>query len=277
MEIFVAKKTEKLSEFLLKEYAGDLSYGAFCKLLRKKDIKINGKRTSRDCQINVGDEITCYYDKKFTCDYFYDEIFKNEDLIIIDKPQGIESDDVFNKVLKKYPTAIYTHRLDRNTSGLMIFCLKQTVYEEIYTALKERTISKFYLAHVYGKMPKQSDVMTAYLVKDHDGSCVKIYDREVVGSKKIKTGYKVLSSDEETSVVEVELFTGRTHQIRAHLAYVGNFIIGDGKYGNGVINKSFKAKYQRLTAYKIIFHFDENSLLGYLDGKVIESKIKFNF
>ena len=132
---------------------------------------------------------------------------------------------------------------------------------------KNRNFDKYYLAEVYGTPTINSAELTAYLVKDKERAKVTIYDKPQKDSEKIVTAYKVLQQKEKTSMLEVKLITGKTHQIRAHLAHIGHFIVGDGKYGYESINRQFHATKQRLTAYKTVLNFDDGSPLNYLNGR----------
>lgn len=268
---FQVNQNRKLSKYIVQN-CSDISYSVLMKLLRQKDIKINGKRISEDVELAVGDSIEIYYNP--TIKDKFNLIFEDENIIVLDKKSGYTSEEIFQSVLQKYANARFIHRLDRNTSGIMIFALNEDSERELLKGFKERTFDKKYLAQVYGKMPKNKDVLIAYLVKDQVASEVKIYNTPVKNSVQIKTGYQVLSTDEHTSVLQVTLYTGKTHQIRAHLAYEGHFIIGDGKYGNNVINKQFKAKTQRLISYKTTLFFSENQTLFYLNGKTFTSQFK---
>lgn len=160
------------------------------------------------------------------------------------------------------------HRLDRNTSGLVVYA-KGIALEEMLKAFKERTVDKYYLAKVYGVPTKKSATLVDYLIKDSDSGMVRVVKEQVKGSVKIITEYQTIETSENSSVLKVKLITGKTHQIRAHLASIGNFIIGDGKYGVNKINKEFKATRQKLTAYELKFNFDANSPLNYLNGVTV--------
>jgi 23S rRNA pseudouridine955/2504/2580 synthase len=122
-------------------------------------------------------------------------------------------------------------------------------------------------------MPKKADTLTGFLLKDSEKNQVKIFDKQLRGSKNIITKYKVVSEKNNMSLLEIELVTGRTHQIRAHMSYIGHPLLGDGKYG---INKDDRArgyKYQALYAYRLRFDFkDDSGALGYLKGKEVKLK-----
>lgn len=258
------KKEEKISQIALNE---GISYVAFKKILRKKDVKVNGVRTNKDVEVKRGDKVEFYYVEAVENIV---EVYKDENVLVCDKRQGIESRDFYDEVKKVYPSAIFTHRLDRNTGGLMIFALNDRAYRELYKALRDRTIEKYYLALVWGVPPKKEDEITAYCKKDVAKSQVYVYPENGKGRLKMVTGYKLLKTDEIISLLEVKLITGRTHQIRSHLSFIGNFILGDGKYGKEEINKRYRYKYQQLFAYRVIFHFESGSFLGYLNGKEIK-------
>lgn len=266
---FIADKTGKLSKLALYNVQ-DLSYSALMKLLRNKDVKVNEKRISKDLFLNKGDRVVLYYTpqkiQKFSV------IYEDENVLILDKKRGYESIEVYNDLLIEKPSAKFVHRLDRNTDGLMIFALNVEAEKELLTGFKNHSFEKKYLATVFGKMPRNKDLLTAYLVKDSDKSEVKIFDKKVPNSVVIKTGYQVIEEGENASKLLVTLYTGKTHQIRAHLAHVGNFIIGDGKYGDAKINKIFNVKSQMLSSYSLSLKFDETSELYYLNNKTFTIK-----
>ena len=268
MKSFLVEKEIKLSKFLLEKYDGEISYSTVQKLIRNKDVKINGKRISSDVKLLAGDSVSVYYDGN---NAFKDcEVLLNEcGVLVVYKPAGVTVEKFEEIIRKKYPTATLCHRLDRNTSGLLVLAYEKHAEAELLKAFKERTIKKEYLCEVYGKMKNNSDTLTAYLKKDEKLSKVFVTDNKQDGSTKIITEYKVIKELENSSILSVNLITGKTHQIRAHLAHVGNQIIGDGKYGLNSVNDKFNAKTQRLTAYKLTFSFSKESPLYSLNNRVV--------
>ncbi len=269
MKSFISSENRKLSKLAL-YYIEDLSYSAFMKALRKKDIKVNGKRVNKDVMISVGDKVEIFYTPSSLTKF--EKIYKDENVLVINKFAGFTSESVFELIKTQYPEAGFIHRLDRNTSGIMIFSLSAPSESELLKGFKEKTFEKFYTAHVVGKMQKRKDVLTAYLLKDKDTATVKIFNEQVKDSVLIKTGYEVLEEYADYSVLLVRLYTGKTHQIRAHLAHIGHPIIGDGKYGDFDANNRFGETSQKLCASKLILHFDQNSPLNYLNNKEFSIK-----
>lgn len=269
MKEFSVNEKIKLSRFLLGVYDGSLSFSTLNKLLRKKDIKVNGVRVSEDKILSSGDAVTVYYDGEKK-EIQYKTLYKDDNVLVAVKPKGITSED-FHEMLNTDGSVYFCHRLDRNTDGIMLFGRNEKAYNEILNGFKNRTFEKIYLAKVYGVMDKKEDILEGYLFKDVKNSKVTIYDRKIKGSLPIKTKYRVIDSDGVTSTLEVTLLTGRTHQIRAHLAYAGHFVLGDGKYGSEAVNRSLGIKSLQLTAKKLILHFEKEDFLSYLDGKT------FNF
>ena len=211
-------------------------------------------------------QLAYYFISNRPCRRTFDKRF------VHNKKQGYTSEEIFESVKEQYKGAGFIHRLDRNTSGIMIFSLNGEAEKELINGFKTHSFIKIYLATVYGKMPKKSDLLTAYLVKDSDNAIVKIYDKKVNGSVLIKTGYTVIEQKKDTSIVSVRLYTGKTHQIRAHLAHIGNPILGDGKYGDFEMNNKYNAKSQMLSATQLTLNFDKQSPLYYLNGKTFSLK-----
>ena len=167
------------------------------------------------------------------------------------------------------------HRLDRNTTGLILYAKNQEALDILLNKFKFHEIEKHYLAWVYGIPKVNFKRSEAYLFKDNKKSIVYISDFPKKGYTKIITSFFVLEKrPDNTSILDIEIETGKTHQIRAHLAHLGFPIIGDGKYGKNDINKKFGKKHQMLCSYSLKFNFKTDSgILNYLNSKKITSKI----
>lgn len=282
-EIIISKKyhEKKLNKVILEELS-NINYPTFCKLLRKKDIKINGKRINKDVLVYENDKIEIYLPKELEeTKIDLDKVYEDDNLLVINKPAKIEvtgSNSLTEIINKQYTNCEFKpqpcHRIDRNTTGLVLFAKNKESLEILLEKFKNHEIEKHYLALVYGIPNKQEERLEAYLFKDNKKAQVYINDTFKKGYQKIITKYTVLEKRKDnTALLDVEIETGRTHQIRAHLAHIGYPIIGDGKYGKNEINKQFGKKYQMLCSYKLKFHFQsESGILTYLNGKEIELK-----
>ncbi|MBQ8427084.1 MAG: RluA family pseudouridine synthase [Clostridia bacterium] len=272
MNSFISEKNGKLSKLAL-IYLSDLSYSALRSALRKKDVKINGVRTDKDVALCVGDKVEIYYKPIETKGYSV--VFADENVLVVNKKSGFTSESVYQSILNENENAFFIHRLDRNTSGLMIFALNDVAEKELLFGFKNRTFDKLYKARVKGMPEPKKAVLTAYLFKDQKNSLVTVTDKKVVGSTQIITGYEVVSVSDSYSDLIVTLYTGKTHQIRAHLAHIGNPILGDGKYGDFALNNKLKLKRQLLTAVSLTLKFEKDSPLYYLNGKTFTVDSEF--
>ena len=262
IEILV-KKDDLVSNVLI---AQGFSYNSICKLLRNKDIRIDSNKISQDMQCFCGQTLTIFTptlpQKKFEI------VFEDENIFVVNKRSGIEveGEDGLEGQIKG---ARAVHRLDRNTEGLLVMAKTEKAEEEMSKAIKSHKFVKKYLAEVVGNTNFNGEKFTAFLVKDSKTSSVKIFNTYVKNSVKIETIFKTVKKGAKTSIVEAELITGKTHQIRAHLAFLGHAIVGDGKYGKNEDNKQFKEKNQKLFCY----YLKLNGLggeLGYLNNKAFK-------
>ena len=304
-EIVVGKNdaSKRLDSFLI-SYIKKIPKSLICKLIRKKRIKINNKKALINYRLCEGDIISLHIrddilSSKSNTDFLnvsseIDVVYEDENVLIVNKPSGLichpdidqKIDCLINRI-KKYlfekneynfnsenifaPALV--NRIDRNTQGLVISAKNAESLRILNEKLKNREIKKYYKCLIHGKPPKSEDTLIAFLTKDSENNEVKISKYETPNSRLVKTKYKLLKSDNNKSLLEIELLTGRCHQIRAHLAFIGNPIIGDKKYGRS--NKT-KVKYQMLVSYKIKFKFESPAgLLNYLNEKEIEIEAPF--
>lgn len=289
----------KLEKFLLAAYPG-LSFSAAQKALRKRDIKANGCRVGKGYIVMPGDKLEIYIVDELlfggaNCKVnksaqSYSVLYEDENIMLVNKAQGIpvhpdkdQSGETLIDLVRRYlqdkdgnilnksqfqPSLC--HRLDRNTGGLVLIAKNETSYGILLEKLESREIKKYYQCLVKGRMEKKEALLKAYLWKDSHKSRVFVSEGKKPGSQEIITAYKVLEYDsfKDVSRLEVELITGRTHQIRAHLAFIGHPIIGDCKYGTNSINRSFSLKQQALWACRLEFAFIKGGRqLSYLNGK----------
>lgn len=246
----IVEKEKKLMQ-ILQDYG--FSFADINKMLRNKDIKINGKPIKDNVSVSQNDSLVFFYSQDML-DKKYETIFEDEDVYVIYKFAGIEVEGErgLEKIL---PNATAVHRLDRNTEGLMVFAKNPESSKKLLSAFKKQMVHKFYIAEVAGKFEARKKVFKAYLLKDSENSSVKIFQQKIQGAVEIETRVEAIKIGSESSLVEVELVTGKTHQIRAHLAFLGYPIVGDGKYGKNEINKKFKQNRQKLASFRLKFDY----------------------
>lgn len=279
MDIKVSKK-EKLIKFLIHNVRG-MSFGSAQKEMRLGKIKVNGKRIKENIDVNIGDIVEIYEIKKSIPNA--PVLYRDANILIVNKPAGIEcatrdksSDNTYSleEIFEK-DNAIVVHRLDRQTEGLVILARTKNIARKFEEYFRLRKIDKYYKTCVTGIPDSEHEVLRAYLKKDSKNALVKISDIPKDGFKEIITEYTIDKIYDSCSLLDIHLHTGRTHQIRAHLAHMGYGVVGDDKYNrNSPSYKEYKGYY--LTAYKLKFHLDgDMEYLNNLDISITPTWLKY--
>ena len=288
MQVFRVNSSEEgqtLEKYVLKLLPfAPLSF--IYKLFRKKDIKVNGHHQDKKYRITANDEVAIYISDAQIEEFQKEKsiepslkikdwiIYEDDNALFVNKPRGLlvqksaPNDESLDQLVIAYlmATGQYdpnkekafvpgpAHRLDRNTSGVVAFGKNHEALEQLFELFKNHDlINKHYLALVVGQVEKEKDTIEAPLLKDEEKNIVRV----AKNGKTAKTVYKLIKKYDNYSLLDVTLLTGRTHQIRVHMAYINHPIVGDNKYGDFAVNKEFKQKYgfdsQFLHAYKIGF------------------------
>lgn len=266
MRKFIAQKAQKLRDFTDETYAQG-SF-AFARLLRARDIRVNGERVGENIMLREGDEVMYFTTPKEEMRAFYREIYRDENIFVADKFSGVNSEALFFYLQEKFD-AKFVHRLDRNTCGVIVFARTSAAEEELRKAFRERRAEKKYEAICFHAFRVPEAVAEAYLRKDGQNARVTVFARPHPGAEKIVTEYCVRHSYGEYSLVDIRLHSGKTHQIRAHLSFLGNPVAGDEKYGDETLNKKYRVRRQILVAKSLSFGGLQE--LSYLNGKTFTS------
>ncbi len=279
------------------------------KYIRIKRIKCNGSRIERDTRLNQGDVLQLYIN-----DEFFDKprednafltvatpkltiVYEDDHILLVDKRPGLavhphDGAEYGRTLIDHIQAYLYQkrewrpreenaftpalcNRIDRNTGGIVIAAKTAEALRVMNQKIKDRELDKRYLAVVEGTPSRKEGSLKGYLFKDAKKNRVFVTDTPQAGAKSCQTNYKVLASRNGLSLVECELITGRTHQIRAQFAHAGHPLLGDGKYGK--LDKRFDRKYQALYSYKLTFAFTTNAgSLEHLNGKSFQvDKVDF--
>lgn len=303
MRELVVKKNDanqRLDKFLLKKFKTMPKKMAYM-YIRKKCVKVNGKKATPEVMLKENDLLTFYIKDEFF-DNIQEEnyeflkapknlkiIYEDENIILLDKKPGVivhqDKSYHFDCLLLRLQHYLYdngeynpkeencfapalVNRIDRNTGGIVIGAKNAESLRILNQKMKDRELHKFYLCLLINKPKKDNAILSDYLIKNEKTNKVTVLRNEKQGAKKILTKYSVLETNNNLTLCEVELLTGRTHQIRAHMSSIGCPILGDNKYGNKKLNQKYSLSKQCLYSYKLAFDFTTDSgILSYLNKK----------
>jgi 23S rRNA pseudouridine955/2504/2580 synthase len=296
---------QRLDKFLNK-YLKKMPLPLLYKHIRLKRIKVNDKKCEAAYHLKEGDVIKLYVNDEFFEDGAENPqnflklnpsltiVYEDENILLVDKPSGMitheDNTEKFNTLINHIKAYLYQkgeydpenelsfapalcNRIDRNTGGITIAAKNAASLRILNEKIKNRELHKYYLCIVVGTLEQKSGTLTGYLKKDASSNMVSVFQKPRPGALSIITRYRVLKEKKGQSLLEVELITGRTHQIRAHFASIGHPLLGDGKYGYNRENKEAGRKWQALYSHKLTFDFKTpGQILSYLDKKTFQVK-----
>ncbi|MBO5884809.1 MAG: RluA family pseudouridine synthase, partial [Clostridia bacterium] len=264
---FNVSQKDKVLKMLQQSVSG-YKYSQLEQALRKKDIIVNGVRIKQNVDVYAGDFVEIFLDdiKVFPYKVYY----QDDNIIVFNKGKGIEVCDGDYNIQTEYQKQtgkqiFAVHRIDRNTLGLVFFAKTKQAERDLTEVFKGDFSKKYYYALVSGEPKQGENKLVGYLLKNRETSTVKIFNNKIAGSVKVETVYSVIKNIQDLSLLNVQISAGKTHQIRAHLAYNKLPILGDEKYGDTKINKLYGKKTQCLQAYKIEFDIPSNNKMNYLN------------
>lgn len=302
MKSFTVTKNDasvRLDRFITKN-CPSLPTSLMFKYIRTKRIKVNGKKAEISTRLNEGDTVDAYINDEFFVsskpkyDFLsapdkLDIVYEDENILLADKKQGLlvhpdknEYNDTLIARIQHYlynkgeylPDAensfrpALANRIDRNTGGIVIAAKNAEALRILCDKIKNREISKKYLAVVHGTPKKPSDTLEGFLEKNESKNKVYLTSHKTAESLTVKTRYTVIESKNGLSLLDIDLLTGRTHQIRAHMASIGHPLLGDGKYGRLAADKKLGFNRQALYSYRLEFCFKTDAgILNYLNGQ----------
>ena len=303
MQQFTVKKNDagqRLDKFLSKAVKG-LPMSLMYKYIRTKKIKVNRARTQQNYMLCEGDVIQLFIRDEFFASPEEDRgalfriqpkldiVYEDENIVLLNKRPGVlvhedtaakentlimhvqaylAQKGEYNPDSEQSFAPALCNRIDRNTGGIVIAAKNAEALRVMNEKIRNDELSKCYLCAVHGNPARKSETLHGWLRKNSAENMVDVSDSKKPGYKEIITKYKVLKEKRDVSLLEVELITGRTHQIRAHLSHIGHPLLGDGKYGVNRADREKGYKYQALYAYKLSFRFvDNDHILSYLNHK----------